>query len=395
MAATRSRGGGGRILRGLLAAGKLAFDSSAAATQMKVLFISRAYPPVTGGIENHNWALSQWLPGEVAVRTLANRRGKRALPWFLPWAIIYALWTGHRFDAVLLGDGILGVVGWCLKLLRPRLRVVAVVHGLDLSWPARWYQRLWVRRFLPALDGLIAVSQATRALAEDKGITPERLCVIPNGLDVAAFAGAADRAALAARLGRPLDQTTVLLTTGRLVRRKGAAWFIREVLPGLPARVIYVLAGAGPDEAEIRAAVAARGLTDRVVLLGRVDDATRELLLHSADVFIQPNVPVAGDMEGFGIAVLEAGICARPVLASALEGLLDAVADGCNGQLLPALDAAAWQRAITALMDDPAAAAALGARAAAHVRSHHDWAAIAARYARFLAVSPAGANPAN
>jgi len=395
VAATRSRGGGERILRGPLTAGKLAFDSLAAAAQMKVLFISRAYPPVTGGIENHNWALSQWLPGELELRTLANRRGKRALPWFLPWAIVYALFTAHRFDAVLLGDGVLGVVGWCLKRLHPRLRVVCVVHGLDLSWRARWYQRLWVRRFLPTLDGLVAVSQATRALAEQLGLAAARLCVIPNGLDVAAFAGGADRAALAARLGRGLDNTTVLLTTGRLVRRKGAAWFIREVMPQLPATVIYVLAGAGPDEADIRAAIAERGLGARVLLLGRVDDPTRDLLLHSADIFIQPNIPVAGDMEGFGIAVLEAGICARPVLAAALEGLLDAIADGTNGQLLPVQDAAAWQRAILALRNDPAAAAALGARAAAHVRSHHHWAAIAARYARFLAAAQPGDSPSD
>ena len=352
---------------------------------MKALFISRAYPPVTGGIENHNWAVSQWLPREVELHTLANRRGKRALPWFLPWAILRALATAHRYDAVLLGDGVLAVVGWCLKRLRPRLRVVCVVHGLDLSWRARWYQQLWVRCFLPALDGLVAVSSATRALAMEKGLVASKISVIPNGLDPDAFAGRADRPALAARLGRSLDGTTVLLTTGRLVQRKGAAWFIREVLPGLPTSVLYVLAGAGPDEPAIRAAIAAGGLDARVVLLGRVDDDTRTLLLHTADVFIQPNVPVAGDMEGFGIAVLEAGICGRPVLAAALEGLLDAIVDGRNGRLVPPRDAQAWQQAIRGLLADPAAARALGERAARHVREHHHWAAIARRYAAMLA----------
>ena len=359
---------------------------------MKVLFISRAYPPVTGGIENHNWALSQWLPHTLELHTLANRHGKRALPWFLPWALLYASWQARRVDAVLLGDGVLAVVGWWLKLLRPQRRVICVVHGLDLSWPAGWYQRLWVRRFLPALDGLIAVSSATRALALSKGLDPARVVVIPNGLDPAAFAGAPDRAALARLLGRPLEGLQTLLTTGRLVRRKGAAWFIREVLPRLPTQVIYLLAGAGPDEAEIRAAIAERDLGARVVLLGRVDDTTRNLLLHSADLFIQPNIPVAGDMEGFGIAVLEAGICGRPVLASALEGLLDAVVDGESGRLLAPQDAAAWVQEITHLLADPAAARALGARAAAHVRAHHAWASIAARYAEFL-TEPPGADP--
>lgn len=378
------------ILRGRSPAGKLGQDRSGHRALMKVLFIARAYPPVTGGIENHNWALSQWLPQTLEVRTLANRHGKRALPWFLPWALLYASWQARRMDAVLLGDGVLAIVGWWLKLLRPRLRVVCVVHGLDLTWRAGWYQRLWVGRFLRALDGIIAVSHATRTVALTKGLCAERVIVIPNGLDPRAFIGQSDRAALARLLGRPLEGVQTLLTTGRLVRRKGAAWFIREVMPRLPARVLYLLAGAGPDEAEIRAAIDQHGLGARVVLLGQVDDATRDLLLHTADVFIQPNIPVAGDMEGFGIAVLEAGICGRPVLAAALEGLLDAIVHDANGRLLPAQDAGVWAQEVTRLLLDPAAARALGARAALHVREHHAWASIAARYAAFLG-APAAA----
>ena len=58
---------------------------------MKILFISRAYPPVTGGIENQNYALSVWLPKISDCYTLANTRGKKFLPFFLPYAIVYAL----------------------------------------------------------------------------------------------------------------------------------------------------------------------------------------------------------------------------------------------------------------------------------------------------------------
>lgn len=51
---------------------------------MNILFISRAYPPVTGGIENQNYALSQWLPRYATVTTIANRHGKKMLPLFYP-----------------------------------------------------------------------------------------------------------------------------------------------------------------------------------------------------------------------------------------------------------------------------------------------------------------------
>ena len=69
---------------------------------MKLLFISRAYPPVTGGIENQNYELSQWLPKIAEVKTIANTRGKLFLPLFIPYALIRALLLFRRYDAVLL-----------------------------------------------------------------------------------------------------------------------------------------------------------------------------------------------------------------------------------------------------------------------------------------------------
>ena len=53
---------------------------------MKVLFLTRTFPPITGGMENQNYELSRWLPrAGVALTTVANHRGKRFLPLFLPW----------------------------------------------------------------------------------------------------------------------------------------------------------------------------------------------------------------------------------------------------------------------------------------------------------------------
>lgn len=352
---------------------------------MQVLLISRAWPPVVGGIENHNHALGRWLPRHVALRVLANPRGKRALPWFLPWAALFVLVTSPRDEVLLLGDGVLACVGWLVKLLRPGKTVVCVVHGLDLTWRQPLYQRLWLQRFMPALDGLIAVSAETRRVAVAAGLAVASIEIIPNGVDCTAFDGEPDRAALARCLGRPLDGDIVLLTAGRLARRKGAAWFIRHVLPRLPAQVRYVLAGAGPDEPAIRENIAAAGVADRVHLLGKVDDQTRDLLLASADLFIQPNIAVPGDMEGFGIAVLEAGASGLPVVASAIEGLLDAISPGDNGVLVRSGDADAWVEAVARLVDDPAARRALGQSAVAHVRRHHDWPVIAERYAKAIA----------
>jgi glycosyltransferase involved in cell wall biosynthesis len=351
---------------------------------MKVLFVSRAYPPVSGGIENQNHALHAWLARHTPVTLIANRRGKRALPWFLPYATFKACVALRRHDVLLLGDGVLAVTGFLAKLLYPKKAVVSVVHGLDITYANFLYRGLWVRRFLRALDGLIAVSRATRENAIEQGIAADKVTVIPNGIDPQALGGTYSRGDLERLLGEPLDGKFVLLTTGRLVKRKGAEWFIRSVLPLLRPSVLYVLAGAGPEEASIRNAVKALGFEQRVRLLGHVSDRERDILLHTAEVFVQPNIRVPGDMEGFGIAVVEAAACARPVVAANIEGLKDAIRHQENGLLIEAENADAFRAAITGLLDEEGARKALGARAREFTLAHYHWDAVSRRYEDFL-----------
>jgi phosphatidylinositol alpha-1,6-mannosyltransferase len=125
------------------------------------------------------------------------------------------------------------------------------------------------------------------------------------------------------------------------------------VLPQLPPHAHYLVAGVGAEEEPLRAAAQRLGLSDRVHLLGRVDDQAREQLLHGADLFVQPNVAVPGDMEGFGLVVVEAALRGLPVVAADLEGIKDAVVPDVTGLLLPSGDAAAWVETVTRLLVDP------------------------------------------
>lgn len=95
---------------------------------MKVLFLTRTFPPITGGMENQNYELSRWLPrAGVALTTVANHRGKRFLPLFLPYVLLRALFLAPRHDAVLLGDGVMAVVGWAIKVVYPSKPVLCVI----------------------------------------------------------------------------------------------------------------------------------------------------------------------------------------------------------------------------------------------------------------------------
>ncbi len=129
-------------------------------------------------------------------------------------------------------------------------------------------------------------------------------------------------------------------------------WFVDTVLPELPLSVHYVIAGTGPEAQAIRDAARRHALENRVHLLGRVDDNFRENVLRGSDVFVQPNVPVDGDMEGFGLVTIEAALRGTPVLAADLEGLRDAVVTGHTGILLPPADVGAWTAEVTRLVSE-------------------------------------------
>jgi len=346
---------------------------------MRLLFISRAFPPVVGGIERQNAEVARALGEFCKLRLIVNRRGKRLLPLFLPWATLKALLLLPRQDAVLLGDGVLGITGFILKLFT-RKPVVCITHGLDLTYSSRLYQRLWVRVFLPHLDRLIAVGNATLAEGIRRGIPAARFVFVPNGVTAPPpprHDGTRDR--LAAFIGRP-PRGTVLLTLGRLVRRKGVAWFVENVIPNLAVDVTYIIAGAGPEQARISKSVTALGLENRVILVGCVTETEKDMLFRSADIFIQPNIPVSGDIEGFGLVVLEAAASGLVVVASELEGLRDAVADGKNGYLVNPGDARAYTARINALLTDPDGRRSFAERARDYTTGHNAWPLIARRY---------------
>jgi glycosyltransferase involved in cell wall biosynthesis len=347
---------------------------------MKILFISRAYPPVVGGIENQNYELSIWLPKHADVKTLANRKGKKFLPFFLPYALIKALFLMPRYDVLLLGDGVLGIVGWAVKRCFSKKTVVSVVHGLDLTFKSSFYQRFWVHGFIPALDGLIAVGNETIRQGVARGIPEVKFAFVPNGVDTEKHFAPHERKELEDILGLSLADKHVLLTSGRLAKRKGVAWFVRNVMPRLPENILYVVAGDGADRENIERARGEAGMIDRVKMLGYVSDEVREILFNTCDLFIQPNIKVEGDMEGFGISVIEAASCELPVIASSLEGLKDAIKEGENGFLVKTEDTAGFVSNIAELLRDQSRLQAFKKQVRRYVIDHYAWESISQLY---------------
>jgi glycosyltransferase involved in cell wall biosynthesis len=287
---------------------------------------------------------------------IAHGGSVRSTAWWIPGAVtrMTTLLARRRVSVTLCGDVALYVV------IGPLLRLFGVPHvvmamGLDVTFPHPLYRRL----ALPALRRaplVLAISDATACAVRSAGVDPDKVAVIALGLPdpgVDDTTRSSSRAALRASLGLEVGEP-ILATVGRLVPRKGVAWFIEHVLRCLPPTVHYVIAGDGPDRAHVLALVNRFALEDRVHLLGKVDDERRDQLMRGADLFVQPNIAVLGDMEGFGLVAIEAAMNGSLVVAADLEGLADAVSDGETGELLPSGDAAAWIDHLTALLEDPA-----------------------------------------
>jgi glycosyltransferase involved in cell wall biosynthesis len=316
-------------------------------------------------------ATARALEAPFDLTVLSLGRSQRHLVWWLPVtaARVRAAAKRRRVDLVIFGDALT----YCA--LRPLMGAalpdhMVMVMGLDMTYARGWYQRL-VRRTLPRAPRVVAISAATAAAAIERGVAPERLHVVaPGVLEPGRWprrdTGSGTR--LRHRLGVD-PQTTVLLTLGRLVPRKGVRWFLSEVMRALPDDVVYVVAGSGPDEVAIRDAVATLGAAGtRVMILGQVDDQLRDALFTGADLFVMPNIVVPGDMEGFGLVAIEAAAAGALVIASALEGIGDAVIDGETGVLVAAGDARAFVERITALVRDGAERHRLADRYAATAR---------------------------
>ncbi|MBO0822407.1 MAG: glycosyltransferase family 4 protein [Actinobacteria bacterium] len=335
------------------------------------VFVTRKFPPSVGGMET--LAAGVWR-SVLAVRPdwlkISHGGSNRQLTWWVPVALARLTWLclTRQAEYVLCGDALMNAL--CAPVAKIfRVPCATMIMGLDVTYESAIYRAL-VHGPLRQATRVIAISSATGDKARSFGVSADRIAVLRLGVE-APPAGRLDRPAAAAAIRDRLGLTTdavILLTLGRLVRRKGVRWFTETVLGHLDPRVHYVVAGQGPEEPLILAAAESAGAASRLHLLGRVPDDVRDELMTGADAFLAPNIPVQGDMEGFGLVAVEAGMRGTLVLAADLEGLKDAVTSGQTGILLPPGDAPAWISKLTGLLADPQQLASLGSQFGAQTR---------------------------
>lgn len=287
-------------------------------------------------------------------------------------------------DVILFSSMVTASISWFVRN-RVDIPMVTITHGKDVTLPVGLYQ-WFVPKVFRYLDGVISVSRATRQACIDRGMEPEKGVALGNGFNMDRLRIFPDKQAsreeLKTRFGIDLEGKYMLLTVGRQVKRKGHEWFIREVFPKLKKNMVFVAIGDGPESENIREVAQNSGFSDRIFLLGRQPDEVLKKSYAAADLFVMPNIPVEGDMEGFGIVLLEANMASTPAVAADLEGIQDVITDGENGWRIPPLDERQFANKINSVVSN--GLAELSERTRPFVLSRFSWDHVAREYLDFI-----------
>lgn len=223
--------------------------------------------------------------------------------------------------------------------------VVVTLHGSDITVNLERY--LWRRLSLWGLsraNRVIAVSQALRRKVVDKyGAEGSGVTVIPNGVDVSRFVPIP---AVEARDALRLDtQRPIVLYVGAIKRSKGVDYLLRaarRLAETHERRPRFFFLGAGDHEREAKLLADELGLRESVVFVGNRPNTEIPLWMNACDVLVLPSLS-----EGFGVVLIEAMACGKPVIATRCGGP-EEIVNPDTGILVPPRD----EVALSAALDD-------------------------------------------
>jgi glycosyltransferase involved in cell wall biosynthesis len=285
---------------------------------------------------------------------------------------------------------------------RPALPLVVSLHGSDVFVAERQpLARAIARRVFRKAGWVTACSADLADRALRLGARPDRLEVVPYGVDVTRFRPEpALRARVRSALGLGAD-TPMVFAAGRFVRKKGFEYLVdaAALLGAERPGAVVVIGGAGDLDQELRRRAVERGVSDVIRFPGLLTQDAVADALAAADVAVVPSVrDEAGNVDGLPNVVMEALASGTPLVTTAAGGIGSVVCDGETALVVAERDPAGLAEAISRLLHDKAGAAAMGAAAREQVVRRHGWDGVAARleaaYDRAVAAGRRARHPA-
>jgi phosphatidylinositol alpha-1,6-mannosyltransferase len=375
------------------------------------LLLTYDFPPISGGIARMMGELTRRYPrGALVVSTgshpgdtevdaslgnavhrvsIASRR-LRTLQGLLVWS--------HR--AAALARVVKPEFVWCgnfkpsgypARWIRQRIGIPYGIffYGTDLLLLQRQIQQSSTKcRAARALIGsaavLVAISKWTRDLClsvlDQLGFRSRDMDVrtLALGTDPEHFRPGINASVARERYG--LDGRRWFITVARLTQHKGIDTGLQVLarLSGLYPDLGYAVVGSGGDLARLEGVARRLGVADRVRFLTQVPDSDLPALYNCAEIYLGLSRQTEGNVEGFGISLVEAGACGIPVVAGRSGGIPDAVREGETGLLVNSERPDEVSDAVRELLDNRIAAQQLGAAGRRAVETYYNWNRVAA-----------------
>jgi len=277
-----------------------------------------------------------------------------------------------------------GWVGWMFRKTYG-VPYVCYVHGeeVNLSEPlagllSSRQHRVMTRLVLSGAAKIVSNSRNTsEILVRDWNIPAQRIATIHPGVDTEAFTPTLSCNAMRADLG--WSGRRVLLTVGRLQQRKGHDMLIRalaKIRESIP-NILYAIVGDGEEYQTLEELTRDLGLQHHVAFYRSISDGDLIRMYQQCDLFVLPNRQIGGDIEGFGIVLLEAQACGKPVLAGNSGGTRETMQTPDTGRLVCCDTPSELETAVVQMLQQPERLMEMGENARRWIETQFSWPKIA------------------
>tara|TARA_R110001583_G_scaffold145875_1_gene297884 strand:- start:7055 stop:8146 length:1092 start_codon:yes stop_codon:yes gene_type:complete len=331
----------------------------------KILIVTSEFPPQPGGIGNHSLNLAvQLQKNGFEVGVIADTRSNDGLAEqqfdvMLPFEVyrtkrhsiaiityfkrILIFKKSAKKYAILLASGKfpLWLVGF-FPFKNKKLKL-AVIHGSEVN--LKGFYKNYINKALLKFDKVVAVSNFTKSLVASLKL--KNIYVIPNGLVIDEFNIIINK--------QELKGFPKLITVGALSQRKGQHNVI-EKLPELIKiypKIHYHMVGILSEKENLIKLANNLNVTNYITFHGKVSHKNLISFLYESDIFVMlSEETIKGDVEGFGISLLEANYMSSPTIGSKNCGIEDAINNYKSGILIDYKDTEAFKKALEEILQN-------------------------------------------
>jgi phosphatidylinositol alpha-1,6-mannosyltransferase len=350
----------------------------------KVLFVTNDFGPRAGGIETFIIGLIERRAfASTIVYTSAQANSKEYdQMWEKKYGVKVIRYSSRillptprvarRISALIKAEGIsvaafgaaapLGLLAHSMKR-SGIVRIVALTHGHEVWWAKVFPFNLLLRRIGTGVDSLTYLGEYTRQMIS-RPLTQSAknaMIKIAPGIDTDHFS---PRNSDNLRQSLQLSDKKVIVCVARLVHRKGQDKLI-DAMPSILESISnaqLLIVGQGPYQSKLVKRVKKLGLEENVTFVGRINYEKLPEYICVGDLFAMPSRSRFGglEVEGLGIAYLEASACGLPVIAGSSGGAPDAVVDGKSGEVVNGTDITEIAKTVIKFLRDPEGSQQMG-----------------------------------